>query len=75
MTNILQNITVDRFLGGKLRIFQPSSGYRAGIDPVFLAASLPVKAGQRVLELGCGGRGLLMPDAARRWGECFGDRI
>ena len=54
MTKISQNITVDLFLGGKLLVFQPSSGYRAGIDPVLLAASLPVKAGQRVLELGCG---------------------
>lgn len=54
MTEILQNITLDLFLGGKLRIFQPSSGYRSGIDPVLLAASLPVKEGERVLELGCG---------------------
>ena len=54
MTEILTNITLDLFLGGKLRIFQPISGYRAGIDPVLLAASLPVKAGERVLELGCG---------------------
>ena len=54
MTEILTNITLDLFLGGKLRIFQPNSGYRAGIDPVLLAASLPVKAGERVLELGCG---------------------
>ena len=54
MTEILTNITLDLFLGGRLRIFQPNSGYRAGIDPVLLAASLPAKAGERVLELGCG---------------------
>ena len=54
MTGILKNISLDLFLGGKLRIFQPNSGYRAGIDPVLLAASLPVKTGERVLELGCG---------------------
>ena len=54
MTKSSQNPTLDLFLGGKLRILQPRSGYRAGIDPVLLAASLSVTAGERVLELGCG---------------------
>ena len=54
MTDRPKDTTLDLFLGGKLRIFQPSEGYRAGIDPVLLAASLPVKPGERVLELGCG---------------------
>ena len=44
----------DRFLDGRLRIWQPKKGYRAGVDPVFLAASVPAKNGQSVLELGCG---------------------
>lgn len=42
------------FLGGRVRLWQPKAGYRAGIDPVLLAASIPAKAGQSVLELGCG---------------------
>ncbi|MFW2544156.1 tRNA1(Val) (adenine(37)-N6)-methyltransferase [Primorskyibacter sp. 2E107] len=42
------------FLGGKVRIWQPRGGYRAGIDPVLLAASVPAVPGQSVLELGCG---------------------
>lgn len=46
--------TDDAFLNGRLRIRQPKDGYRAGADPVFLAAAVPVKAGQSVLELGCG---------------------
>ncbi len=46
--------TNDDFLGGRLRITQPAKGYRAGVDPVLLAASVPAVAGQRVLELGCG---------------------
>ena len=47
-------LTEDAFLGGRLRLLQPAKGYRAGVDPVLLAASVPAKAGQRVLELGCG---------------------
>lgn len=44
----------DDFLGGRLRIAQPRQGYRAGIDPVLLAASIPARSGQTVLDLGCG---------------------
>lgn len=47
-------LTDDRFLDGKLNIFQPKAGYRAATDPVFLAAAVPAKPGQTVLELGCG---------------------
>lgn len=47
-------LTENAFLGGKLRIRQPVKGYRAGVDPVLLAASVPAVAGQSVLELGCG---------------------
>jgi len=49
------DLTQDAFLGGRLSLFQPRKGYRAGIDPVLLAASVPARAGQSVLELGCGG--------------------
>lgn len=47
-------LTCDRFLNGKLDIWQPRRGHRAGIDPVLLAASVNAAAGQSVLELGCG---------------------
>lgn len=47
-------LTRDQFLGGKLAIWQPQKGYRAGVDPVLLAAAVPAKPGQTVLELGCG---------------------
>jgi len=47
-------VTVDGFLGGQLRLAQPKTGYRAGIDPVLLAAACPAHSGQEVLELGCG---------------------
>ena len=46
--------TDDLFLGGKVRIRQPAKGYRAGLDPVLLAAAVDAKAGQSVLELGMG---------------------
>lgn len=48
------DLTEDDFLGGKVLIRQPRDGYRAGTDPVLLAASVEATAGQSVLELGCG---------------------
>ncbi len=47
-------LSVDAYLGGRLHLAQPLVGYRAGIDPVLLAASVPAASGQSVLELGCG---------------------
>lgn len=48
------DLTEDGFLGGRLRILQPKTGYRAATDPVFLAAAVPARPGQCVLELGVG---------------------
>jgi tRNA1(Val) A37 N6-methylase TrmN6 len=48
------DVTEDAFLGGALSILQPKSGYRAGIDPVLLAASLRAADGARVLDVGSG---------------------
>ncbi len=47
-------LTRDGFLGGRLSVLQPRSGYRAATDPVLLAAATPARPGQSVLELGCG---------------------
>lgn len=44
----------DRLLDGRVRLRQPLAGYRAAIDPVLLAAAVPARPGERVLELGCG---------------------
>ncbi len=41
-------------MGGRIRLRQPAKGYRAGIDPVFLAAACPAGEGDAVLDLGCG---------------------
>jgi len=46
--------STDLFLGGRVTAKQPVKGYRAGIDAVLLAASVPAKRGETVLELGCG---------------------
>lgn len=48
------DLSHDSFLGGRLLIAQPRTGYRAGIDPVLLAASVPLSSGQSLLDLGCG---------------------
>ncbi|MBK1870382.1 tRNA1(Val) (adenine(37)-N6)-methyltransferase [Aestuariivirga sp. YIM B02566] len=47
-------LTEDGFLNGRLRILQPEKGYRAGIDAVFLAASVPCAPGDKVFEAGMG---------------------
>lgn len=47
-------LTRDAFLGGYVQAWQPRIGYRAATDPVFLAAAVPARTGQTVLELGCG---------------------
>jgi len=47
-------ITADKFLGGQLVLMQPRKGYRAGVDPVFLAASVNAHPGESVLDIGCG---------------------
>jgi tRNA1(Val) A37 N6-methylase TrmN6 len=46
--------TEDGFLGGRITLRQPARGYRAGVDPVLLAAAVNARAGQSVLELGTG---------------------
>lgn len=46
--------TIDTLLGGRVRLRQPRRGLRAGLDAVMLAAAVPARAGERVLEAGCG---------------------
>ena len=49
-----QDTQEDRLLGGRVRLIQPLQGYRAATDPVFLAAAVAARPGERVLDLGCG---------------------
>ena len=46
--------TLDTLLDGRVRLFQPESGYRVAIDPVLLAAAVDVRNGARILDVGCG---------------------
>ena len=48
------DISEDALLGGRVKFFQPRHGYRAAIDPVILAASVPAGAGEEVLDVGSG---------------------
>jgi len=58
-------LSLDAFLGGRLRVAQPRRGYRAGLDPVLLAAAVPARPGETLLELGCGAGVAALCAAAR----------
>jgi len=47
-------------LGGRLKYRQFAKGHRSGFEPVLLAAAVPAKPGQRVLEAGCGAGAALL---------------
>jgi tRNA1(Val) A37 N6-methylase TrmN6 len=58
--------TEDTLLGGLVRLRQPMTGQlRAGLDAVLLAAALPARSGERVLEAGCGSGAAMLCLAAR----------
>lgn len=59
-TPATQERTQGTLLAGRVRYDQFAQGFRTGIEPVLLAASVPVRPGELVLEAGCGaGAGLL----------------
>lgn len=41
-------------LDGKIRLYQPHSGFKAGIDPIFLSAAVAEFSPQDILDVGCG---------------------
>lgn len=54
------DLTEGFLLNGRVRYSQPRTGFRSGIEPVLLAACVPARAGEFVVEAGCGaGAGLL----------------
>jgi len=59
-------VTDDALLGGKVIFRQPVEGYRAAIDPVFLAAAVPDSIKGRVLDMGCGAGAAMLCLARRR---------
>ncbi len=52
-------------LGGRVRHAQPLAGHRTGLEPVLLAAAVPARPGERVLEGGTGSGAALLCLAAR----------
>ena len=50
----MDNNSLDAFLGGKIFLYQPIDGYRANTDSILLASAVEARAGQSILELGCG---------------------
>jgi tRNA1(Val) A37 N6-methylase TrmN6 len=58
-------VTSDALLGGRVPFRQPAQGYRAAIDPVLLAASLPAEFRGRAADLGCGAGAAALCLAAR----------
>lgn len=59
------DVTADALLGGRVRLSQPAAGYRAAIDPVLLAATVPAAARGRALDLGCGAGAVMLCAATR----------
>jgi len=44
----------DSLLGGQVGLYQPEGGYRVAVDPVLLAASVPLASTGRLLDIGTG---------------------
>ena len=59
-------VTTDgHLLGGRVRYRQPETGFRSGIEPVLLAACIPARPGDYVLEAGTGAGAALLCLSAR----------
>lgn len=51
---VLDAVTEDSFLGGRLLLRQPEKGHRAGTDAIFLAAAAPAEIAGLALDIGAG---------------------
>lgn len=69
MKDAIVNVTTDHLLNGRVILKQPTEGYRAAIDPVFLAAAVSASIGGTVLDVGSG-VGAAMLCLAARLPEC-----
>lgn len=61
----MANLTHGHLLGGRVCYAQPRDGFRSGIEPVLLAAAVPARPSDRVLEAGSGAGAMLLCLAAR----------
>jgi len=57
--------TPDGFLGGRVRLYQPRSGHRAGLDAAFLQAAIPGEASGHLVDFGAGCGAVALAAAAR----------
>ncbi len=57
--------TTGSLLGGRVKYRQFAAGHRSGFEPVLLAAAVPARPGDRILEAGCGAAAGLLCLAAR----------
>ena len=57
--------TSDGFLGGRVHLYQPRSGHRAGLDAAFLQACLPDEASGHLIDFGAGCGAVALAAAAR----------
>jgi len=53
-TSATPHLTSDTFLNGRLTVYQHKTGYRFSIDAILLAGYVRPKAGDRLIDLGCG---------------------
>lgn len=60
-----QETTIDGLLDRRVALEQPADGFRVAMDTVFLAAAVPARAGEKILDLGCGVGGAMLCLAAR----------
>lgn len=51
---MIEELTWNSLLDGRVRLAQPRRGYRVAIDPVLLAAAVPAGSGDLVLDAGAG---------------------
>jgi tRNA1(Val) A37 N6-methylase TrmN6 len=64
--------TEDRFLGGRVIVRQSVSGFRSGLDAVMLAAAIPARDSDEILELGSGAGAASLCLARRTGCSIFG---
>jgi len=65
MTSPQTDTTRDAFLGGRVFVHQPKTGFRGGTDSVLLAAAIDRESKGHALEFGCGAGAALLTAAWR----------
>ncbi|MDD4615535.1 MAG: methyltransferase [Alphaproteobacteria bacterium] len=61
----ISSTTLDGLLDRRVKLEQPAAGYRVAVDTVLLAAAVPAKPQDYVLDLGCGVGGAMLCLACR----------